>query len=305
MRRKKTRYEKVRIALLFWTLFVGLGAVGGSLMMFCDPSGEAVGMDGLLPYFQVLPFADTLFENLLFSGICLLLINGVTNLLSAVLLLLGKKAGAVSAILFGLLLMAWCSLQFYLLPANALSIIYFLIGLIEAMTAFMCFVFQTQERFQKESNPLPTQIEGKKRLVVYFSRMGYAKEVAKEEKERNDADVLRLETSEKTNGTLGFWWCGRFAFEHLPMPLLPYDVDVSRYEKVIVVSPIWVFRVSPPIISFLTKEKGRIASLDYVFVHFMNASFKKEATRLDSLLSCSHKRLRSVRSRFGKRKDIC
>lgn len=305
MNRKKTRYEKARIALLFWALLVGLGAVAGSLMMFCDPSGQTVGMDGLLPYFQVLPFADTLFQDLLFSGICLFLINGVTNLLLAVLLFLRKRAGAISGIAFGLLLMAWCSLQFYLLPTNPLSIIFFLIGFFEAITAFMCFVFQTQERFQKDCKPLPTDIEGKKRLVVYFSRMGYVREVAREEAQRNDADVLCLKTPERTDGTLGFWWCGRFALERLSMPLLPYEVDISRYEKVIVVSPIWVFRVAPPILSFLSKEKGHIASLDYVFVHFMNVSFKREAKRLDSLLSCDHERLRSVRSRFGKRKDIC
>ena len=305
MNRKKTRYEKARIALLFWTLFVGLGAVGGSLMMFCDPTGKAVGMNGLLPYFQVLPFADVLFQNLLFSGVCLLLINGLTNLLSAVLLLLRKKAGSLSAIAFGLLLMAWCSLQFYLLPANPLSIIYFFIGFLESITAFMCFVFQTQELFLGSSKPLPTVIDGKKRLVVYFSRMGYVREVAREEAARNDADVLCLKTPERTEGTLGFWWCGRFAMERLSMPLSPYDVDVTRYEKVIAVSPIWVFHAAPPILSFLSKEKGRIASLDYVFVHFMNASFKKEATRLDSIFWCRHDRFRSVRFRFGKRKDVC
>lgn len=49
-------------------------------MMLLDPSGRAMGMDAMLPYFQVLPFADVLFQDLTFSGIALLIVNGLTNL---------------------------------------------------------------------------------------------------------------------------------------------------------------------------------------------------------------------------------
>ena len=33
--------------------------------MLLDPSGRALGMDAMLPYFQVLPFADVLFTDCL------------------------------------------------------------------------------------------------------------------------------------------------------------------------------------------------------------------------------------------------
>ena len=54
-----------------------------------------MGMDSMLPYFQVLPFADILFQNYLFSGIALLIVNGLTNLVAALLLLRKKKIGVV------------------------------------------------------------------------------------------------------------------------------------------------------------------------------------------------------------------
>lgn len=79
----KSRYENARRWLIFWTLFIGLGAMGGAAMMLIDPSGKAVGMDGMLPYFQVLPFADVLFQDLYFSGWALLIVNGLTNLTAA------------------------------------------------------------------------------------------------------------------------------------------------------------------------------------------------------------------------------
>ena len=74
-----SRYAPTRKALLFWTLFIGVGAVGGALCMLLDPSGHTLGMDAKLPYFQVLPLADVLFQDFTFSGWALLVVNGLTN----------------------------------------------------------------------------------------------------------------------------------------------------------------------------------------------------------------------------------
>lgn len=52
-----------------------------------------MGMDGMLPYFQVLPFAEVVFQDLAFSGIALFIVNGLTNLAAAGLLLAREKGG--------------------------------------------------------------------------------------------------------------------------------------------------------------------------------------------------------------------
>lgn len=83
----KSRFRSARKWLLFWTLFIGIGAVGGALCMLIDPSGRTLGMDAMLPFFQVLPFADVLFQDFVFSGWALLIVNGLSNLLAAWLLL--------------------------------------------------------------------------------------------------------------------------------------------------------------------------------------------------------------------------
>ncbi len=57
---KKSRYTVARRILIFWTLFIGIGAVAGAFGMLTDPGGKAMEMDGMLPYFKVLPFADVL-----------------------------------------------------------------------------------------------------------------------------------------------------------------------------------------------------------------------------------------------------
>lgn len=64
--KQPSRFQPTRRALLFWTLFIGLGAVAGACMMLLDPTGKAMGMDAMLPYFQVLPFAKILFQGCMF-----------------------------------------------------------------------------------------------------------------------------------------------------------------------------------------------------------------------------------------------
>ena len=54
--KQKSRFYTARRILISWTLFIGLGAVAGALAMLLDPSGKSMGMDAMLPYFQVLPF---------------------------------------------------------------------------------------------------------------------------------------------------------------------------------------------------------------------------------------------------------
>ena len=56
----KSRFLPTRRALIFWTLFIGIGAVCGAVGMLADPTGKLLGMDAMLPYFQKLPLADIL-----------------------------------------------------------------------------------------------------------------------------------------------------------------------------------------------------------------------------------------------------
>ena len=139
-----------------------------------------------------------------------------------------------------------------------------------------------------------------KTLVVYFSRKGYAKKLAEEAAARENADLLRLETSERTAGLLGFMWCGRFGMHRWEMPIKPYETDVSAYDRVIVVSPVWVFSVCAPVRAFLHQEKGRIRQVEYVLVHF---SFPMRYTRtramMDALCGCTATRMESVVCQLG------
>ena len=73
--KQHSRYQTTRYLLIFWTLFVAIGAVGGAIGMLLDPSGKRMGMDTMLPYFQSLPFAEIVFQDFTFSSYALLGIN--------------------------------------------------------------------------------------------------------------------------------------------------------------------------------------------------------------------------------------
>ena len=199
----KSRFEKARKTLIFWTLFIGLGAVGGAACMLIDPSGKALGMDAMLPFFQKMPLAELLFQDFVFSGISLLIVNGLTNLTAAVLLLRRKHAGVVLGGVFGVTLMLWICIQFWLFPLNFMSTLYFFFGLAQALTGYAAWVFERQENFTVRREDYPHIGANPKRLVVYFSRMGYVRRKAFEEAERTGAEVYEIKAAERTEGTLG------------------------------------------------------------------------------------------------------
>lgn len=298
------RYKTTRKFLIFWCLFVGIGALWGSINMFIDPTGKLLQMDTMLPYFQVLPFSDILFKNYIFSGIALLIVNSISNLVAAYLLIKNKKSGIILGTAFGLTLMLWIIIQFIIFPTNILSITYFVVGIIQLITGYMTYVFYTQEQFKFDQNEYKNIGKNKDVLVVYFSRMGYTKKVAYEEAEKQKADILELKAKEKTENTSGFWWCGRYGMHKWRMPIYDIDVDLKAYKKVIIVSPIWVFNVSAPIREFCFKYSESINSVEYIFVHFMNTKFENVADEVDRILNKKREKFTSISLRLGKIKKV-
>ena len=128
-----------RKLLIFWTLFIGVGAVAGGLSMILDPSGKTLGMDAMLPFFQKLPLSEVLFRDFLFSGFALLIVNGLTNLTAAVLLLRRRRCGILLGMIFGVTLMLWICIQFYMFPLNFMSTAFFLFGLCQAVTGWIAW----------------------------------------------------------------------------------------------------------------------------------------------------------------------
>lgn len=293
------RYKITRKILIFLCLFIGIGALYGSLLMFIDPSGKLLKMDDILPYFRVLPFSNILFKNYIFSGIALLIVNGITNFFATYLLIKNKKLGIILGGIFGFTLTLWITIQFIILPFNFLSVTYFILGIIQMIVGYMTYVFYMQTNFKIDISKYKNIGKNKDTLVVYFSRMGYTKMIAYSKANKLKADILSLETDELTQNTKGFWWCGRYGMHKWRMPIKDINIDIKKYKNVIIVSPIWVFSVASPVRDFCYKYLSDINNVQYIFVHFMNSSFKNVADELDRILNKKRDKCTSVCMRFG------
>ena len=295
-----SRFEPTRKALIFWTLFIGIGAVAGAVGMLSDPSGKTFGMALMLPYFQKLPFADILFRDLKFSGIALLIVNGLTNLTAAALLLARRKSGIILGGVFGITLMMWICIQFYMFPFNFMSTSYFIFGFIQAVTGYMAWVFYSQESFVFRESDYPDIGTDPGKLVVYFSRMGYVRKKAYERANRTGASVYEIKATEKVSGTSGFWWCGRYGMHRWEMPIEPIPENLDKYQQVTVCTPVWVFALSAPVRAFCRQARGKIKRADYIIVHHQKNSYTNVSKEMDDLLGLENSPSVSVCCRRGR-----
>ena len=296
--RMKSRYNIVSKFLLFMNLFIGLGAVYGSTMMFLAPDGHLLKMETLLPYFKALPLHEYLYQDYIFPGIALLLINGIPNLISSFFIIKKKEAGNIISMISGVLLNLWIVIQLVIFPSNFLSNSYFIFSFIQFFLAYMAFVFYRQEHMTFNESNYKNINRDLSKAVVYFSRLGYTKLLAYEEANRLGATLIEVKTKERTEGTLGFWWCGRFAMHHWPMEIEP--IDLSLYDSVTICTPIWVFRISAPIRALCINNKGKVKNVSYIINHFNPVTYKSAVKEMDELLSTKHINAISVTSRIGK-----
>ncbi len=300
----KSRFKTAGRLLIFWTLFIGIGAIAGAIGMIYDPTGKSMGMHEMLPYFQKLPLADVFFTDLIFPGVALFLVNGAPNIIAAILLLAKKKSGVICGGIFGITLMLWICIQFYMFPANFMSTIYFIFGFLQAATGYAAWVFLKQEQFTVNEEDYPNIGKTADRLVVYFSRMGYVKKIAMQEADRTGAQLLEIRSTERTEGTLGFWWCGRFGMHRWEMPIEDISADLSEYKHVTICSPIWVFALCAPMRAFCKKAGGKIKEADYTLVHHTSGKYENAANEMDSLLGIHRTSVRELRCRCGKYKEL-
>lgn len=251
------------------TCFIGIAAVFGSSCMFIRPDGSLLGLKEMLPYFRVLPFSDLLFQDYTFSGLMLLLVNGLPNLDAFLLLLRRKRSGHVLTAVQGILLMAWISIQFAIFPMNALDIIFFLYGALQFIIGYISLVSYIQENTAFDPRKYKDIQEDSDTVVIYFSRKGYTRKIAYRIADKTKASIQSLKTKERTEGDIGFFWCGRFAMHRWPMETENIPLD-ERIRKVILVTPIWVFRMSSPMRDFILRNQEYLKKRETViyFNHF-------------------------------------
>lgn len=130
------------------TLFIGIGAVAGAVMMWIDPTGATWGGEPLLEMLRAkMPWPDVFFKNFIPSGFVLLLLNGITQIVAAYLLFKKHCLAQHAVLVCGIILMLWIVLEWWAWGFNVVSNIYFVLGLVETITAVI-MLFQTRNNHE-------------------------------------------------------------------------------------------------------------------------------------------------------------
>ena len=94
-----------------------------------------------------------------------------------------------------------------------------------------------------------------KALVVYYSRTGNTRKVGQEIARQLKADIEEIISPRGRSGPLGFLWSGGEATLRLMTKLKPTKKDPTKYDVVVVGTPIWSFNMSSPVRTYLSRNR--------------------------------------------------
>jgi flavodoxin len=100
-------------------------------------------------------------------------------------------------------------------------------------------------------------------LVAYYSRTGYTHEVAGELAAAVKADVERVDDGRDRSGVWGYLRCAREALKKGTVELLPPAYDPSRYDVVVLGTPVWAGNISSPVRSYVAANQEKLRQVAF------------------------------------------
>ena len=123
--------------------------------------------------------------------------------------------------------------------------------------------------------------------IVYYSMGGNTAWAAGQLAERLGAELIavRPRRAYPDRGVRKFLWGGKSAVMGETPALEPYSFDAARYDRVILGTPLWASRISPPLRSFLKEQGSALAGKNLAaFICCGGGSADKAFAQLRELL---------------------
>ncbi len=106
--------------------------------------------------------------------------------------------------------------------------------------------------------------------VIYFSRSGNTAIMANKIAEMFDAELIDIEAPKYKIGLKGLANAA-MSFQDQEAEIIPETIDLAKYNKIYLGSPIWFYRPSPPIWKFA--ENNRFDGKEVVFFNSYNSNY--------------------------------
>lgn len=118
--------------------------------------------------------------------------------------------------------------------------------------------------------------------IIYYSMSGNTEFAAEKIAKKLEADVIRIEPVKAypDKGVKKFFWGGKSAVMGEEPELLPYDFQAEQYDTIIIGTPIWASSFSPPIKTFLSKNRNITDKKIAVFTCFSGGGADKAIEKM-------------------------
>ncbi len=100
-------------------------------------------------------------------------------------------------------------------------------------------------------------------LVVYYSRTGHTRELAKAISEALKCDCEEIYDGKDRSGPLGFIKSGREAKEKTLINIKPLKKDPSNYDVIIIGTPIWAHTIASPVRAFIHQYRNHLKKVAF------------------------------------------
>ena len=280
------KFRVARVILTALCLLFGFVAFCSAVFLFLFVNGR---FDMIVRLFQSLSLSS--FENAkLFGAAIWMLVSGLFLTIAGVMVLLKKPAGSWLAALFGLL-----STVCYAIGAALRWMPFWWILAIGAAMCFAKTVLALCVAIMDVPNPIrvhkshyPDIGTNPQELIVFFSRSGNARKAAYELANKTGADVFELLPVAHVSGVGGYWRCVRTAVFHSVTPVQPIFIDLRRYDRITICSPVWLSALSGPVRYFCLFAARKPKAVSYVLVQRSKRPCWKVVEEMDTLLDMRH-----------------
>ncbi|MDH5174771.1 MAG: NAD(P)H-dependent oxidoreductase [Elusimicrobiota bacterium] len=113
-----------------------------------------------------------------------------------------------------------------------------------------------------------------KNLILYYSRTGKTRFLAEKLKEELGGDLVEIRDLRKRKGPFGFLRGVRDAHLGLNTEVAPLDLDLSKYELIMIGTPVWSYSPTPALNTFL-QTSNLVDKKVIIFVTSRGAGYRR------------------------------
>lgn len=121
-----------------------------------------------------------------------------------------------------------------------------------------------------------------KTLVVYYSRTNNTKKIAKEIASKLKCDIEELVDLKSRKGVIGYIRGGHEAMVKIHTELWDLKHDPSKYDLIIIGTPVWAGTVTPAVRTFIRDNKKKFKKIAF-FCTMAGSTSQKTFTTMEKL----------------------